>query len=286
MLERRSVLGWQCCGRLRHQRKIRGSCHTYGGVTIGILVPAGRNAASYPHVSTGIAPSPTSLKRNARPNGEAPVSHQRTLARPRRDGSTHLLLDPLERIEKLCALSPPPRVHPRRCHGVLAPHAAWRSQSVPRPLEAGDHHVAGELPSDRAVGGSGSPPPSRSSGLAWSALLNRVFAIDTLVGPRCGGPRRLVAVPTGGERLPAFLERLGRGDPSAARGRSRSPPGSMEGRYHPPRGTSSPRLPRAARCRRPPPPSLPLRPRPASPRQTPGFSVTTSPDQPRTSPDP
>src|SRR2546427_5052640 len=48
------------------------------------------------------------------------------LPHPRADGATHLLLDPLELIEKLTLLIPPPRFHTLRFHGVLAPHAACR----------------------------------------------------------------------------------------------------------------------------------------------------------------
>ena len=54
----------------------------------------------------------------------------------RADGATHLLLDPLELIEKLTLLIPPPRFHTLRFHGVLAPHAAWRSAVIPGRPEA------------------------------------------------------------------------------------------------------------------------------------------------------
>ena len=42
------------------------------------------------------------------------------LAHPRADGTTHLLLDPLELIEKIALLIPPPRFHTLRFHGVFA----------------------------------------------------------------------------------------------------------------------------------------------------------------------
>ena len=58
------------------------------------------------------------------------------LPHPRADGATHLLLDPLELIEKLTLLIPPPRFHTLRFHGVLAPHAAWRSAVIPARPEA------------------------------------------------------------------------------------------------------------------------------------------------------
>ncbi len=148
------------------------------------------------------------------------------LVHPRRDGSTHLLLDPLEFIEKICVLVAPPRFHTLRFHGVLAPHAAWRSQIIPGPQDAVDHEAAAEVASDVPVAVAGSPASSRSSGLSWSALLKRVFAIDVLRCDKCGGQRRIVGVYPEGERLRFLLQRLGSGDPSMVRGPSRSPPGS------------------------------------------------------------
>jgi hypothetical protein len=146
------------------------------------------------------------------------------LPHPRRDGSTHLVLDPLELIEQLVVLIPAPRFHLLRCHGVLAPHAAWRSEGVPRPIAAVDHGAEAGGAGEGAVAVTGSPRPCRSAGLSWSALLTRVFALDVLECPRCGGRRRIVAVHTGGEGLRALLERLGLADTSLARAPSRSPP--------------------------------------------------------------
>jgi len=55
------------------------------------------------------------------------------LKTPWSDGTTHLLLSPLELIEKLAALIPPPRLNLVRYHGILAPNARDRSQVVPDP---------------------------------------------------------------------------------------------------------------------------------------------------------
>ena len=49
-----------------------------------------------------------------------------------RDGTTQLLFDPVELLERLAVLVPRPRVNLILYHGVLAPRAAWRSQVVPR----------------------------------------------------------------------------------------------------------------------------------------------------------
>ena len=58
-----------------------------------------------------------------------------SLKTPWSDGTTHLVLSPLELIEKLAALIPPPRLNLVRYHGVLAPNAASRDRIVPGPQE-------------------------------------------------------------------------------------------------------------------------------------------------------
>ena len=45
----------------------------------------------------------------------------------------HRVMTPLELLARLAALVPPPRYPLVRYHGVLAPHAAWRREIVPRP---------------------------------------------------------------------------------------------------------------------------------------------------------
>ena len=46
------------------------------------------------------------------------------------DGTTHLLFDPVELLERLAALVPRPRINLILYHGVLAPRAAWRARVV------------------------------------------------------------------------------------------------------------------------------------------------------------
>jgi hypothetical protein len=50
---------------------------------------------------------------------------------PWRDGTTHVVLDPLDFIARLAALVPPPRRHLTRYHGVLAPHSSLRALITP-----------------------------------------------------------------------------------------------------------------------------------------------------------
>ncbi len=108
------------------------------------------------------------------------------LPHPRTDGATHLLLDPLELIEKLTLLIPPPRFHTLRFHGVLGPAAAWRSAVLPgRPEALAEGPTAAGPRAEPSPGALGS---QRESASMWAALLRRVFALDVFQCPRCGGP--------------------------------------------------------------------------------------------------
>jgi hypothetical protein len=140
------------------------------------------------------------------------------LPHPRRDGATHLLLDPMELIEKLCVLIPPPRFHLLRFHGVLAPRSRFRSEVVV-PLQSRPAEPGGglQMPGPSAPA-KGFTAPSGRGGLSWAALMKRVFELDVLLCGRCGGRRRIVGVYTGGQRLRDLLERLGLSDPPAATG--------------------------------------------------------------------
>jgi hypothetical protein len=138
------------------------------------------------------------------------------LPHPRRDGPTHLLLDPLALIEMLSVLIPPPRFPLLRFHGVLAPRARLRAEVVPHSTRDADLRGGpARSPSPPEPQG----PPSPGAGrLSWAALMRRVFAVDVLLCPRCGGRRRLVAVYPGGQRLRELLDRLELSDSPAATG--------------------------------------------------------------------
>ena len=153
------------------------------------------------------------------------------LTHPRADGATHLLLEPLELIEKLSVLIPPPRFHTLRFHGGLGPRAAWRSAVIPRRHDAVDEGPTAAGPRE-GLGPLAEPAPGalgaqRESSM-WAALLRRVFALDVFQCPRCGGRRRIVGCTRGDERLRVVLERLGLVSPSPSAEPARSPPRASE----------------------------------------------------------
>jgi hypothetical protein len=52
-----------------------------------------------------------------------------------RDGTTHILMERSELIERLAPLIPPPRAHQVRYHGVLSPSASMRDRIVPQQTD-------------------------------------------------------------------------------------------------------------------------------------------------------
>ncbi len=102
-----------------------------------------------------------------------------TLKTPYRDGTTHVIMSPLEFLQRLAALVPRPRLHLIRFHGVLAPNSALRPQIVPATAEHAT--VPADDPTDE-------PTRSAQSRLKWAQLLKRVFEIDMTACPNCGGP--------------------------------------------------------------------------------------------------
>ena len=103
-----------------------------------------------------------------------------TLKTPYRDGTTHIILEPLDFIARLAALVPKLRVNLTRFHGVFAPNSTLR------------HHVT---PADR---GKRKPieaktPAQRRTAMTWAQRLKRVFKIDIETCDQCGGTVKVIA---------------------------------------------------------------------------------------------
>jgi ribosomal protein S27E len=98
------------------------------------------------------------------------------------DGTTHVVMSPLEFMQRLAALVPRPRLHLIRFHGVLAPNAKLRAAIVPTPAGHATGHTADQAPAHGA--------PARMS---WARLLKRVFDIDIEHCPNCAGSLKIIA---------------------------------------------------------------------------------------------
>jgi len=91
------------------------------------------------------------------------------LKTPWRDGTTHLVMSPLEFMQRLAALVPRPRLHLIRFHGVLAPNAKLRALVVPHAPQA----PAQTTQPTECEANCAHHRPVR---LSWARLLKRVLA--------------------------------------------------------------------------------------------------------------
>ena len=132
------------------------------------------------------------------------------LKHPLDDGTTHLLFEPLELLEKLAVLVPPPREHLVAYHGVLAPCASLRAQVVPT-----------EPDPPEACATKRAKPPRR---IDWAALLKRVFAVEILACALCGGRMRVIAVIEEGPVATKILDYLDLPSAPPVRAPARDPP--------------------------------------------------------------
>jgi hypothetical protein len=70
--------------------------------------------------TVGVACMVPVILRDAAQTSAGQVRYQ--LKNAYRDGTTHIVLEPLDLMARLAALVPPPRMHLTRFHGVFAPH--------------------------------------------------------------------------------------------------------------------------------------------------------------------
>jgi len=103
-----------------------------------------------------------------------------------RDGTTHLVMSPLEFMQRLAALVPRPRLHLIRFHGVLAPNAKLRAMVVPQ----GPEPAAPATPPAECEANCAHHRPVR---LSWAKLLKCVFDLDMEHCPNCGGDLKIIA---------------------------------------------------------------------------------------------
>ena len=114
------------------------------------------------------------------------------LRRPWADGTTHVLFNPVELLERLAALTPRPRINLVLYFGVLAPRAAWRSLVVQfgapaSPSAAAEPDVVGDGHLEAA-------DCRHTRNYLWAELMRRSLGLDVLACPRCGGRLTLIAL--------------------------------------------------------------------------------------------
>lgn len=114
----------------------------------------------------------------------------------------------LERLARLAAIVPAPRLALRRQLGVFAAASKDRRKIMPAPLAPERCH----------------PAPKAPSRIPWAELLRRVWYIDSLRCERCGGRLHPVAVVLDSAEAQRYLRAIGEFSPLPTLARSRGPP--------------------------------------------------------------
>ena len=166
------------------------------------------------------------------------------------DGTKAVIYEPMELMERLAALVPPPRFNITRFYGVLAPASTIRPLIVPHvetsitpthsgcPAKTGISKTDSVLapastirplivPEDKTtIAPTHSDCPAKTGTLktdfsktkakrgvqprnySWAQLMMRIFEVDVLACPRCGGRMRVLCAinsPTAIEKILACL---------------------------------------------------------------------------------
>jgi ribosomal protein S27E len=130
------------------------------------------------------------------------------LKTPYDDGTSHVVLSPMEFMGRLAALVPKPRVNLTRFHGVFSPNSKLREFVVPT------------RPEDEAVTLYRSG--NKAYSMTWAQRLKRVFGIEIATCEKCGGKVKIIACIEDPEVIERILKHLGLDEASQIR--NRSPP--------------------------------------------------------------
>ena len=107
------------------------------------------------------------------------------LKTPYRDGTTHVIFEPLDFLAKLAALVPRPRVNLTRFHGIFAPNSKYRAQITPAGRGKGRKRATANT-QERTFA-------EQHAAMTWAQRLKRVFNIDVATCEHCGSAARVIA---------------------------------------------------------------------------------------------
>jgi len=107
------------------------------------------------------------------------------LKTPWRNGTTHVIFEPLDFISRLVSLVPRPRANLTRFHGVFAPNSKYRARVTPASR--------GKRKNSHSADEADQSPAEKRASMTWAKRLKRVFNIDIETCDKCGSDVRIVA---------------------------------------------------------------------------------------------
>jgi hypothetical protein len=191
---RRGLLPGDCAQAMAH-REHSGGFSVDGSVRIAAADRAGRE-----RLLRYCARPPFALDRLRELDPER-LLYESTKPGPGGNGS--LLLTPLELLDRLAALVPPPRIHRHRCFGVLAPNSLLRTAVTALAS------IAITPPPAPTPQPAAEPAYRRAARYAWALLLARIYEVFPLVCPRCSADMRIIAFITDASTIRDILVHLG-----------------------------------------------------------------------------
>jgi hypothetical protein len=109
-----------------------------------------------------------------------------TSPKPDPKGQITFLLDPMQLIDKLASLIPPPKRHRHHYYGVFAPASPLR--------KAVTDHAGKQIP--QAIQKQEVAAVQRKTSLffsLWAILIARIYGVFPLECPKCGGSMRIIS---------------------------------------------------------------------------------------------
>ena len=114
------------------------------------------------------------------------------------------MLTPMQWLDRLVALIPPPRKHRHRYYGALAPNSPLRQALIalaqPAEIAAAPTPVEPFPPAE--------PLHRQAARDVWALLLARIYGVLPLLCPKCGGKMRIIAFITEGTAIREILAHL------------------------------------------------------------------------------
>jgi hypothetical protein len=141
------------------------------------------------------------------------------LKTPYKDGTTHIIFEPLDFIARLAALVPKPRANLTRFHGVFAPNSKHRA--LVTKSKRGKKARAADEPQT---------PTERRASMTWAQRLKRVFNIDIETCRECGGAVKVIACiedPVVIKKILDYLKKKEEATDHNALPESRAPPAGL-----------------------------------------------------------
>ncbi len=124
-------------------------------------------------------------------NSQGKVIYQ--LKTPYENGTTRIVLDPLDFLSRLAFLVPRPKTNLIRFHGIFAPNFKHRRLITPKT----------KSPEKQAT------KSGKSSSMNWAGRLKRVFGMDIEVCSECGGKLKVISSIEEPEVIKKILNHLG-----------------------------------------------------------------------------